>query len=342
MSKRTMPEVVTESVREHPAVQAWLQIRSDCGEIGSLELLQRRRHSTVYRLNHGKRDGSRVIANSRVIAKRCRIATARIERAIYEDLLPLTGMPALACYGLQEEPEGQYGWLFLEDAAGARYSPQLHHDCALAGCWLAETQLTAVPHDVKSCLPDRELDHYLLLLRNCRAMLMRHLNGSSLSAADAEVFRNIAVHLDAIESLWGELVEICDVMPRTLVHGDFVNKNLRVRDSVNGNVLLVFDWEFAGWGVPAADLAQLIDRVASPDLNLYCSILKREYSHLHLCDIQAVASCGNLLRLVDQMSWATVGQEFVLPTDLVKATALLRSYEPSILGALSAFQRSWT
>ena len=336
MSKRTIPEVLTESVREHPAVQAWLQVQSDSVEPDSLELVQRRRHSTVYRLNQGKED------RARVIAKRCRTATARIERTIYEDLLPLTGMPALRCYGLLEEPEGEYGWLFLEDAAGARYSPQLHHNRALAGCWLAKTQLTALAHDLKSCLPGRELDHYLRLVRGCRSILLHHLGRSALSTEDAAVFRNVSAHLDVVESLWGELEEICDVMPRTLVHGDFVNKNLRIRDAVTGPALLVFDWEFAGWGVPAADLAQLIDRVASPDLDLYCPILNREYSHLDLRDIQAVAACGNLLRMVDQTSWATVGQEFIHPTQLVKAIALLRSYELSIVEALSVFQRSCT
>ncbi len=335
VSKRKMPEILTEGVREHPAVQAWLQVQSDSGEPRSLELLQRRRHSTVYRLNEVRQDGARVIA------KRCRVATARIEHAIYEELLPLTGMPALRCYGMLEEPEGEYCWLFLEDAAGVRYSPQLPHNRALAGCWLAETHLAAVSAGLKSRLPDRELDHYLRLLHGCRAMLLHHLGGSALSAEDAAVFRNVAAHLDALESLWGELEEICDVMPRTLVHGDFVNKNLRIRDAATGPVLLVFDWEFAGWGVPAADLAQFIDRAASPDLSLYCSIANREQLHLDLRDIQAVAACGNLLRMVDQMSWATTDQEFVFPTRLVKAISLLRSYESSITGALSAFQRIW-
>ena len=334
MSRTAIPEILTESVQEHPAVQAWLRVQSDSWEPGSLELLQRRRYSTVYRLNHLRQDCARVIA------KRCRTATARIEHAIYEELLPLTGMPALHCYGLLDE--GEFCWLFLEDAAGARYSPQLPHNRALAGCWLAETQLTALAHNLKSCLPGRDLDHYLRLLRGCRAMLLRHLGGSALSVEGATVFRNIAAHLDALESLWDELEEICDVMPRTLVHGDFVNKNLRIRDAATGPALLVFDWEFAGWGVPAADLAQLIDRGARPDLDLYCSILNREYSHLDLRDIQAVAACGNLLRMVDQMSWATVDQEFIHPTQLVKAIALLRSYELSIIEALSAFQRSWT
>jgi Ser/Thr protein kinase RdoA (MazF antagonist) len=195
--------------------------------------------------------------------------------------------------------------------------------------------------DFKSCLPDRDLDHYLRLLRDSRAILLRHLDAGALPFEDAAVFRTISTHLDELESLWDELVKICAVMPRTLVHGDFVIKNLRVRESSKGPALLVFDWEFTGWGIPAADLTQFIDLAASPDLGRYCSILNREHSYLDLREIQAVAACGNLLRLVDQMSWATAGHEFVLPAQLVRATSLLQFYEPSIRGALSAFQRSY-
>lgn len=335
MPKRDLAEIITEGVAEHPAVEAWLQVQSHFTMPGSLELLQRRRHSTVYRFRDVRPDGSKVIA------KRCPKATARIERMIYEELLPLTRMPALRCYGFFEEPEGDHVWLFLEDAEGVRYSPQLPHHRALAGCWLAEAQLAAVQADFKSCLPDRDLDHYLRLLRGCRAILLGHLDADALPFEDAAVFRNITTQLDELESLWDELVKICEVMPRTLVHGDFVIKNLRVRESSKDPVLLVFDWEFTGWGVPAADLTQFIDLAASPDLGLYCSILNREHFHLDLREIQAVAACGNLLRLVDQMSWATAGHEFVLPTQLVRATARLQFYEPSIRRALSAFQRSY-
>lgn len=333
MPRSTMPEILTAGLEAHPAVQAWLQVQSDSWESGSLEVLQRRRYSTVYRINPIRQGGARVIA------KRCRGATARIERMIYEELLPLAGMPALGCYGLLEEPGSEFCWLFLEDAAGARYSPELPRDRALAGCWLAEAQLAAVRADFKSCLPDRDLDHYLRLLRSCRAMLLRHLDAGALPLEDAAVFRNIATRLDELEFLWDELAKICEVMPRTLVHGDFVIKNLRVRETPKGPALLVFDWEFAGWGVPAADLAQFLDRTASPDLGLYCTILNREHFDLDLRDLQAVAACGNLLRLVDQVSWATSGCELVSAAKLVKAIDTLRFYEPSLSGALKAFRR---
>ena len=336
MPRRKVLEILTEGVREHRAAQAWLQVQPDSRMPASLELLQRRRYSTVYRLNDVRQDGTSVIA------KRCRTATARIERMIYQELLPLTGMPTLKCYGTVEEADGDFCWVFLEDATGAAYSPQLPDNRALAGRWLAETQLATGSPNLRSSLPNRALNHYLQSLHGCRAIVLHHMDASELPAADAEVLRRVATYIDAIESLWNEIDEICEVMPPSLVHGDFVKKNMRIRDTAGGPALLVFDWEYAGWGVPATDLAQFTDKVASPDLSIYCSILQRNHSHLNLRDIQAVAACGNLLRMIDQISWAMAGHEFVSPPQLAKAIGLLGFYEASMIGALSDFRMELT
>ncbi|PYU65949.1 MAG: hypothetical protein DMG56_01690, partial [Acidobacteria bacterium] len=61
MSKQTIPEILTEGVQEHQAVQAWLQIQSGSWEPGSLEVLQQRRYSTVYRLKQVNEEATRVI-----------------------------------------------------------------------------------------------------------------------------------------------------------------------------------------------------------------------------------------------------------------------------------------
>jgi hypothetical protein len=336
MRRHKVLEILTEGVREHRAAQAWLQVHPDSGAPQSLELLQRRRYSTVYRLNDAGQDGTAVIA------KRCRTATARIERMIYDELLPLTGMPALRCYGTLQEADGEFCWVFLEDAAGASYSQQLRDDRALAGRWLAETHLATAAANIQSCLPNRELNHYLQSLHGCRAIVLHHLGANELPAADGGVLRSVGTYMDAIESLWNRIEEICEVMPRSMVHGDFVIKNLRIRDSTAGPALLVFDWEFASWGVPATDLAQFTDRTASPDLSIYCSVLRRDYSHLDLRDIQAVAACGNLLRIIDQVSWATAGHEFVPSAKWVKAIGLLACYQTSMVEALRAFRMELT
>src|SRR5207237_448449 len=193
------------------------------------------------------------------------------------------------------EPEGESWWVFLEDGDGVAYAPQLPEHRALAGRWLAETQSAIALTDGISALPGRELDHYLRLLHGCRAMVLGHLADGALSPRDAAVLRDLAAHFDLLESRWAVIERICGAMPRTLVHDDFVIKNLRIRETAGGPALMVFDWEFAGWGVPAVDLAQSIDRVAGPDLRVYWSVLRSRCSHVEWRHVQDVAACGNIL-----------------------------------------------
>ena len=63
----------------------------------------------------------------------------------------------------------------------------------------------------KACLPARGLDHYLKLLRRCRATLLDHLtNNTDVSGQDASLLRSVVWHCDVLESHWGELEQICD------------------------------------------------------------------------------------------------------------------------------------
>ena len=335
MARSTTIEILTERLQEHQAVKAWRQLQSDHRELSSIEILKHIKKSAVYRLNGIGPQGKAVIA------KRCRKATANVERMIYEELLPRAPVSALRCYGFLREPEGEFCWLFLEDAAGQLYSPQLAEHRALAGRWLAETHLTPVPPDLKAHLPDRDLGHYLKLLRSSRATLLEHLaRNTAVTNDDAVVLHKTVTHCDVLESHWSKLESLCDGMPRTLVHGDFVIKNVRVQNGAASPALLVFDWEYAGWGVLGTDLAQFVGSVASPDVNVYCSVLKRELPDLDARDLQAVAACGNLLRLVDEIEWATALLEFGGHRFLAKPVSTLRDYEAMLEAAMSTL--SWS
>ena len=57
--------------------------------------------------------------------------------------------------------------------------------------------------------------------------------------------------------------------------------------------------------MPATDLAQIVGRAASPDLNVYGSVVQRDFGRLDARDIQRLADCGKLLRVVDELYWAT-------------------------------------
>ena len=314
------PEVLTERLQEHPAFLAWSQAQSHPGKPASIEVLKCKRQSAVYRLNGVGVDGEAIVA------KRCLQATGAVEHVIYTELLPRIPVQSLRCYGLVREPDSEFCWLFLDDAAGTCYVPQRTDHRTLGGCWLGEMHLAAIPPELSMRLPDRELGYYLRLLQHCKGTLLEHMARTWLSAEQASAFCELVTFCEMLESEWHEIQTICAVIPRTLVHGDFVAKNVRIRESASVNALTVFDWQYAGWGVPAADLAQLNDHVVGPDLATYHSVLSREHRALEFEDIQRVAGCGQVFRLLHVIAWAVVGLRFGDPRASSKAVSELLVY----------------
>jgi thiamine kinase-like enzyme len=89
-------------------------------------------------------------------------------------------------------------------------------------------------------------------------------------------------------------------MPRTLVHGDFVGRKLRVRGGPDRGELVPCDWESAGWGVPAIDLAQASVQAkrfaAAPDLAAYASLLRAYGCGVSDEVVFRVSVCGKVFR----------------------------------------------
>src|SRR5688572_32303716 len=99
MSSRTAQEVVMDDLSEHDAVKAWAQISPVDVEPESIQVLQVRKKSAVYRLaGVGPRGAP-------VIAKRGVTCNATTEQVIYEKVLPRLPLPALRCYGSLEDAD---------------------------------------------------------------------------------------------------------------------------------------------------------------------------------------------------------------------------------------------
>ena len=328
MSRPITSEVLPERIEEHAAVKAWRQIQQDRFEPKNIQILKLKRKSSVYRLTgdgvHGKA----------VIAKRCRATTAVVERLVYEQLARLP-VPALRCYGLVPEPEGEFGWLFLDDAGGYAYSPDNAEHRALAGRWLGEVHGTPVPGGLQALLPDRGPDHYEQRLRSTRTALLERVGNRALSAAETGLLRTVAAQCDIIEAHWSELKAFCERWPRALVHGDFVIKNLRIQPRP-GPALLVFDWEMAGWGLPASDLAQFVGNTVTPDLEVYCSVLRQNFPNLGVHEIQRLANYGTVLRVLDKIFWETVTMVGDSYEFLVNPLLSVKKYQPQLGAGLGA------
>jgi aminoglycoside phosphotransferase (APT) family kinase protein len=320
---------------DHKAVKAWSQLQPERVEPEGLEIVKLKNKSAVYRLLGLGPNGSAVIA------KRCPSRTAVIERRIYEELLPLLPVPTLRCYGFVEDTDGDYCWLFLEDAedaGGQMYSPLNPEHRALAGRWLATLHTALAQLGPANGLPDRGVSHYLALLRACRGKALQHLDNPVLPADDVAVLQTIASYCDVLEAHWSEMAEICDCLPPSLVHGDFVIKNVRVRATSSGLVLLPFDWEYSGWGVPATDVAQFVGGTVSPDLAAYHSVVERSVGGLDGRDMQRLAECGAFFRWLDDISWEILYLTYQPYKYLSGYMRCLKMYEPRMAKALQAAQ----
>jgi aminoglycoside phosphotransferase (APT) family kinase protein len=292
--------IITTDLDRHPAVRAWRALVSarTLGDARVLppqriEMLQRRRKSIVYRLS-GLGPGG-----SDVIAKACRRNIAVVERDVYELLLRLAEgrVAGLGYYGFVPEPDGDSCWLFTEDAQGAPYDPTNAEHRALAAGWLAALHTASWRSGRAPGLPDRGPAHYRAHLQAARARILGSSANPVLSASERETLAGVVALLDLVDSRWDRVESCCDEMPRALVHGDFAGRNVRVRRNGGGTTLLAFDWEVAGWGLPAVDLSGV-------DLAGYWSCVREQWTGLEFATLERHASVGRLLRGgIAAMSW---------------------------------------
>ena len=339
MPRRTPTEIICTNLLEHPAVRAWGKLLPGRIEPKGIEIIGEQKKSAVYRLAGVGSGGSTVIA------KRCQTATALIERTIYEEVLPHLSIPALHCYGFTQE-DNKFYWLFLEDAGREEYSPLIEEHRALAAQWLGLMHTAVACVAPADHLPDRGPGHYLEHLRSGCDKILRSFANPTLKADDLVVLENIISQCEALESCWSQVEGFCAGLPRTFVHGDFTRKNLRVRTGRAGIALLHFDWEMAGWGVPAADLAQSarLGRedfaaksggfAASPDMATYWSVVREHWPSLDLQTIQQLANCGSIFRCLAAINWSA--QSLVYKKGVKWVVGDMRIYQAELSAAIQA------
>lgn len=327
-----------EGSDDHPALVAWRRLfPGDNGHI-TIEAGQVDGKSAIYRL-HGLLPGG-----AAVIAK-CGIRElTQTEYPIYAEILPRLPVSALKCYGMLDEPvshpalhqahgdaaapsslasrsmhvrkervrRAKYCWLFLEDASGTIYNPADAEHRVLAGKWLGLLHTSAASLSAAHKLPERGPSWYLQHLIALRDAILHNELNPALSHDDWDMLRTVVRQCDHLECQWDRIEALCARMPHTLVHGDFVWKNIRVQQSPICR-LAIFDWEMAGWGVPATDVAgdlsgdalRYAGLSALPDLDAYHATVHEAWPEVTLADIQRWAAIGLVFRLLLALSWAS-------------------------------------
>ncbi len=239
------PRVVSARVHEHPAVRAWTSLAGENEIPAHVELLRTRKKSVVYRIPGV---GAR---KTDVIAKKCRLEGARLEGTIY-DALSTANLEMPVYYGLVEDPGDDWGWLFIEDAAGEPYDPENELHRSTAARWLAA--LHTAPTLGVGELPERRDGYYHEHLERARHTVSEQRSRLTLDAASRHMLDAALRMCDAIEARWPLIRDVCATTPGALVHNDFSRFNVRVRTQGHALRLYAFDWELAGWGLPTLDL----------------------------------------------------------------------------------------
>src|SRR5439155_20121844 len=104
-------------------------------------------------------------------------------------------------------------------------------------------------------LPDLGPARFLRHLRDTVGA-MRHAERSPAPVGHhRDLIQRLRERLEALDSDWPTVERARDGSPRTLVHGSFRSRTVPVSRAGGRLRLFPMDWETAGWGTPAVDLA---------------------------------------------------------------------------------------
>ena len=330
---------------ENPAVVAWMELSERYEPPIAVQ--------TLRRLN-GRPNVLRLVGTGperdNVIAKRCE---ELVESYVYKDVMPRLDVSSPSYYGHVKNRTGDGYWLFIEDAGEEKYSPRTREHQTLVSRWLAELHTSASNLQRPHLLPDRSPDWFLAYLRSIRSTIELQRPMWAHLGEDASTFQKLVRQCDVLESRWDEVQSACEGVPSTLVHCDFVPKNICVRSSHGRKVLLPFDWEIAGWGNPAADIAHLIATPGAPrsksrlvddscnGIEAYWRTVNEHWPQSNLAFFERLALVGQIFRMLLAVGWAL---EDPLPSgERIVAGAPLRDEEKATMYNRTAVEgsRNW-
>jgi hypothetical protein len=319
----------TTDIAVQEALLAWETLRPGGPRPSSVEVVAGlRKKRTILRLSGAGPGGSAVIA------KRCPPETAATERAVYERILPHVPITAPRYDGHLEGEKG-WEWLFLEDVGTEPFDSTVPWHRMAAARWLGTLHAGAADIALGCGLPDRGARHYLDHLRRARRTILANIANPHFRAPDIEVMESVVRLLDTVEAGYAPIESFCARMPCTLVHGDFRRKNVFVRRAGGDVGIFPIDWEVAGWGVPAADLAPARGVGSGPqlDLQVYCAIVQTRWPQLDEPTVRSLTMVGKLFRRLAAIDWSVTLLAYPWPQ---KPISELRIYGPELAEAYSA------
>ena len=327
MSSRFSYQAVATPLHDHPAVEAWERLHLPFSNVKAVETLKTGNgkdpsgKSTIFRIQ-GVLD-----TGKSVVAKRTKWASVQFEQIIYREILPQVPIHSIHCFGAVKEQNSNFGWLFLEEAVGDWYSEENIEHRTIAAEWLAALHTTTATFTEKNNLPEHGVARYFPCIGQIESSIRHNFNNPALIETDKVALNNILGHLAYIKSLWRKFELVIREMPRCLVHGDFVGKNVRVSHSSQETKLCVLDWDIAGWGTPSVDIEYL-------DTNLYWLKVKKAWHNVSRQDVENMKNIGVVLRNLGLIQATCWGLEYDRVDWVIEE---LRNYDLLLIRAVEKF-----
>jgi len=322
--------VTTTDLDRHPAARAWVSLGGAVPDGVAVVREVSRSKPAVHRLSFSGSEPA-------VFVKSFHADRLALERRIYETILPRLPVTAAPYCGTWEDGEG-WAWMFVEDVGELCISPRDPEHRVLAARWMGLLHHSAAAVVADEPLPDAGPGRYVGHLRAGRDEIRQGLGNRCLTPDDREVLNAVLALGDLVESRWPPFERACEDYPITLVHADFQPKNVRIRMTDRGPSLSPIDWETAGRGVPAADLA----RANSPGLVMqfdppaYEAAVREGWPQLDGASIRRLSIMGHVFQSLAGIYWSSADLRFEDPRCLIRPVSSMRRYITQISSALEA------
>ncbi len=312
MSKSSTGDDAADPALFEELVDGWTSLGGRHPVPERIDVLKKhRRKPKVCRLVGCARTGRDVVAKSSDIAA--------VEATLYEHVLAtVPGTPR--CHGIAPARDGGRCWIFLEHVDGERCMARVDAHRTLTARWLGAVHAITSAMRLGRLLPLHDAAFYRRQLRTARQAMSSALAGATIDADGRTRLAAAVDRCDLLESRWDTFRILPEDVPPGLIHGDLQSKNVRIRRRAGALELIAFDWEFSGYGVPIADLAQFAVDERWRDL---AGVLD-QMGFTQVSDhdrLRRLATAGKVLRLITCLEWESRGRQYAWQESSVRTIA---------------------
>lgn len=295
----TAPDLDSDS-----GYRAWLRVEPNAPQPIQTDLLkpsvlEKRSKSFVFRIHGVGPNGSPIIA------KLCKRNSGLLERSMYQDVLSLLPIDSLGYYGSVCDPGSDFVWLFMEDAGEDDGTSSIDVHRVFASGWLGKFHAASNELGQLSFLPLRNGDFFLEHLCRARERILNSLAIRSWDDDARKVLRSVEGTLGYLANKWDRIEQSWSSLPHSVAHGDFRPRHVRPCAEESRIRIGVWDWEWAGWGPIALDIATIRAHQSDERIGAYLAGTSATWPHLTSRYVTLMGEFGALLRRVSAVYWAT-------------------------------------